>query len=199
MSKRTDIQTAETKEVSLSDKMHLGMISLMHDTFYGAFVNPYSLLTAAGLKQGQTVLEVGCGPGFFTIPAAKIVEADGHLYTLDFNPAAVERVKQKVEESVLTNIDVIHADAAKTGLPDANVDVAFLFGVLHSLKNLDTVLLEMHRVLKEGGIVAVQKSSWSEAHLLKSFTEDGLFRFDKRDSRIYRFRKEPGNRDRSHT
>ena len=50
------------------------IISLMYDNpLLPYFRNPQRLLKAAGLKPGQKVLGVGCGPGFFTIPAAKIV------------------------------------------------------------------------------------------------------------------------------
>ncbi len=203
MPERTEIQSTveqTSKAISLYDKIHLGMISLVHDTLYRLFVNPYPRLTGAGLRPGQVVLEVGCGPGFFTIPAAEIIGMRGHLYTLDINPAAVEHVKQRVEGKGLTNIDVMHAAAAKTGLPDASIDVTFLFGVLHSLKDLDAVLLEMHRVLNEGGVLAVQKSSWSESHLLDRFTKGGLFRFAGTDAGIYTFSKQPGycNREESH-
>jgi len=184
---------------SAYDKAHLWMISLMHDTFLGLFVDPYRRLTAAGLEPGQVVLEVGCGPGFYTVPAAGIIGKEGHLYSLDINPAAVERVKRKVKEKGVTNVEVVHADAVRTGLPNASVDTIFLFGVLHSLNDFDAVLLEAHRILKNGGVLAAE-SSWSESRLLKRFTKDGLFRFAGKDEGIYRFGKEskPYNHGESH-
>jgi ubiquinone/menaquinone biosynthesis C-methylase UbiE len=52
----------------------------MHDNPLLPLVrNPYKLLKAAGLEEGQKVIEVGCGPGFFTIPAARIVGDEGHV------------------------------------------------------------------------------------------------------------------------
>jgi len=64
------------------------------------------------------VLEVGCGPGFFTIPAAKIVEEKGMVYAIDINPFAVETVQRKVRREGLRNVKVLLTDASKTSLPD---------------------------------------------------------------------------------
>jgi predicted methyltransferase len=54
-------------------------ICFVHETLYGLFRDPYKALDAAGLEAGQDVLEVGCGPGFFTVPAARIVGKDGSV------------------------------------------------------------------------------------------------------------------------
>jgi ubiquinone/menaquinone biosynthesis C-methylase UbiE len=176
-------------QISLYDKLHLRMISIMHDSLYGLFVNPDKLLTAAGIEPGQRVLEVGCGPGFFTIPAAKMIGTKGHLYSIDINPAAVSKVRQKVKHNGLGNVDVELADAAKVNIPDSSVDVVFLFGIIRSLKNLEPVLAEAYRVLNSAGAVAVQKSSWSEKKLLDTFAGTGLFRYLGKESRIYKFEK----------
>ncbi len=175
--------------ITLYDKLHLKMISIMHDSLYRLFVNPRKLLKAAGLSDGQRVLEIGFGPGFFTTPAAEIIGTGGHLYSIDINPAAVAGVRRKVEQVGLKNVSVLVADASKINLLDSSVDMAFLFGVIRSLKNLDSVLAEMHRVLKENGTIAVQKTSWSEKKLLASFKSSGRFRYLGKDSRIYKFEK----------
>ncbi|RJS81182.1 class I SAM-dependent methyltransferase [Candidatus Bathyarchaeota archaeon] len=177
------------EKLSVYNRVHFRMMSFVHDTLYGLFLNPYKLLNAAGLKPGQKVLEVGCGPGFFTIPAAKIVGDKGKVYALDVNPVAVETVRRKIMENNLKNVKIMLADASETGLPDESIDVAFLFGVIHALKDVDAVMREMHRILKVKGILSVQKSWWSEKRLLDAVTKNNLFSFKEKNSRVFKFEK----------
>jgi ubiquinone/menaquinone biosynthesis C-methylase UbiE len=174
--------------MTIHDRIEFGVIRFVHETLFGLFVNPYSRLSKAGLQTGQKVLEVGCGPGFFTIPAAKIVGKEGFVYTLDLNPFAVEYVKRKVDKSGLANIEVMYADAAKTGLPNESVDIAFLFSVIHAFPDAGEVMKEMHRVLKANGIMCIQ-SGWSEQKLVNLVSAKGIFGLEEKSGRLYNFRK----------
>ncbi|MBA7575961.1 hypothetical protein ES708_17797 [subsurface metagenome] len=76
-----------------------GIISLMHDNpIIPIFRNPYRFLEAAGLKSGQKVLEVGCGPGFFTIPAAKIVGEEGSIYAVKIMPKKLTKMSMFIQK-----------------------------------------------------------------------------------------------------
>jgi ubiquinone/menaquinone biosynthesis C-methylase UbiE len=88
-----------------TNRMSFKMISLVHETLYGLFRDPYKALDIAGLEAGQQVLEVGCGPGFFTVPAARMVGETGSVLALDVNPLAVERVQRRIETEGVTNAD----------------------------------------------------------------------------------------------
>jgi len=164
----------------LSDRVHFKMISLVHETFYGLFRDPYQALDAAGLEPGQKVLEVGCGPGFFTVPAVRIVGEKGSVCALDISPLAVERVQQKIEKEGATNVQTILADAAQTGLPDQSFDLIFVFGFAHAAGNMENILAELHRLLKPAGILAIEGRPWPL---------NGLFRPLGRQGRISQFRK----------
>jgi len=166
--------------LSATDRMHFKMMSLVHETLYGLFRDPYKALNAAGLKPGQKVLEVGCGPGFFTVPAARIVGEKGSVHALDINPLAVERVQQKIEQKGVTNVKTILADAAQTGLPGQSFDLIFLFGFAHSVGNLENILVELHRLLKPAGILSTEGRLWISSELFHPLERQG---------RISQFRK----------
>jgi len=174
--------------VSRHDKVEFGFIRLVHEELYGLFVNPYGRLNAAGLKSGQKVLEVGCGPGFFTVPAARVVEDEGFVYALDLNPFAVEYVLRKIQRLGLKNVEVKCADAVKTSMQDQSIEVAFLFSVIHVFPDVTKVMKEMHRVLKANGVISIV-SRWPEKKLLDTVTANGLFHFVEKTDRVSKFNK----------
>jgi ubiquinone/menaquinone biosynthesis C-methylase UbiE len=166
------------------------IISLMHDNrLLPYFRNPQRLLKAAGLKPGQKVLEVGCGPGFFTIPAAKIVGKEGFIYAVDVHPLAIERVKEKIEKEGIKNVKPILANASDTGLPDRSIDLAFLFGLRYIAGGLGNVIAEIQRILKPGGVLSFEKSRGSAKKLIAE-VERGGFVYLGRQARIFLFTKE---------
>ena len=164
-------------------------IRMMHDNPILPLVrNPYKLLKAAGLEDGYKVLEVGCGPGFFTIPAARIAGDEGHVYVVDIHPRAVERVKKKIEKEALSNITASCVNASDTGLPGESVDLAFLFGLRYVAGGLENVIPELHRVLKPGGILSFEKTRGSERELIQEVQRGG-FIYSDRQGRVFLFAK----------
>ena len=164
-------------------------IQVMHDNPLLPLVrNPNNILKAAGLKESQKVLEVGCGPGFFTIPAAKIVGDEGHVYAVDVHPRAVDRVKKKIEKAALKNVTPMCINASKTGFPAESVDLAFLFGLRYIAGGLESVISELHRVLRSGGILSFEKTRGPEGDLIKE-VEQGGFAYTGKCGRIFLFKK----------
>ncbi len=151
--------------------------------------NPVKTLRGADIQPGQTVLEVGCGTGFFTIPAAQLIGNQGCLVAMDPLSGYIERVSQKVQAADLENVRVVKRDALDTGLDAASIDVALLFGVIPfpSLP-LSRLLPEMHRVLKPEGSLAV----WlfpSPAWVPKSILRSGLFTYISKRNGVYNYKR----------
>ena len=157
------------------------VISLMHhNPLLPYFRNPQRLLKAAGLKQGQKALEVGCGPGFFTIPAAKIVGEEGFVYAVDVHPLAIERVKEQIEIEGIKNVKPILTNASDTGLSDQSIDLAFIFGLRCIAGGLENVITEIHRIFKPRGVLSFEKTresakNWLQRHKKKKETSEDLF------------------------
>ena len=149
------------------DTIKLGNSKLLHLVFKPAgilmgsrlrqwLMNPVKTLETANVGPGQTILEVGCGTGFFTIPAAQIVGEQGRIIALDASSDYLETVAKKVRKAELTNVIIIQRDALSTGLETESMDMVLLFGVVpFPLLPLDKLLPEMYRVLKPGATMSV--------------------------------------------
>ncbi|WP_282611256.1 class I SAM-dependent methyltransferase [Pelagibius sp. Alg239-R121] len=125
--------------------------------------DPERILRGADLQPGQTVLEVGSGTGFFTMPAARMIGDHGRLIAMDPLAAYVERLNEKLIAAGLQNVSVVRRDALSTRLDAACIDKVLLLGVLPLIPlrrpfttlPLNRLLPEIHRVLKPEGILAV--------------------------------------------
>ncbi len=136
------------------------------------------------IQEGQTFLDYGCGTGSFTIPAAKIVSPEGKVYALDYFSRQLEIVEEKSKKEGLTNIETILSDS-KTGLPDECVDVIWMCDVLHEIKERRAVVEELHRVLRNNGVLVIHDGMRDD---VLSYTE-GLFSLTMKDDKLLRFTK----------
>lgn len=113
------------------------------------------VIDQTGILPGWTVLEVGCGPGFFTESLAAKVGSSGKIIAQDVQRRMLEGlVKRAGRFAVKDNIEPLLADSARTGLPDASVDLVFAANVFEEIAKeggLIATTREMYRVLKPAG------------------------------------------------
>ncbi len=118
---------------------------------------PEAILAEAGLGSGSTFVDIGCGGGFFSIPAARIVGSHGRVYGLDSDVEAVAMLKEAAEKEGLSNLAVKNGDAEGTVLCDGCADIVFLGVVLHEFNDSAKVLKNAKRMLKpDGRLVALE-------------------------------------------
>jgi ubiquinone/menaquinone biosynthesis C-methylase UbiE len=113
--------------------------------------NPEAILTGVGLKRGSTFIDIGCGDGFFAIPAARLVGREGRVYALDINHEAITRLKEKARKEDLHNLTLETGAAEQTVLCHACADIAFFGIVFHDFADPVRVLVNTRKMLKQGG------------------------------------------------
>lgn len=164
------------------------LLTGLESSFRYRFNNPQKLVNASGVQSGQTVLEVGCGSGFFTPALSDIVGEQGFVQSVDLHPVAVEATNQKMRALGKQNVRVTRADAHQTEFPDASFDTIIVYGVVPAPVISEKRLAhEMYRLLKPGGILAVWTLVlfWSPKSLMKAapFThcvkQQGVYRLQK--------------------
>ena len=178
---------SEQKDKPMSD-IHFKFMSfgyVFRDLWHG---NLRAKLEKIGIREGQTVLDFGCGPGSYTIPAAQIVGEKGRVYALDIHPLAIKAVEEKAKKKKLTNITAIlsHGD---TGLPDESVEVVLLYDTIHHIKDRRALLAELHRVLKRDGFLSVTDHHLKANEMLETVEGTGLFSLREQDEGLCNFKK----------
>ena len=162
------------------------MAAVMESRLRYRLFGPLKILQGAELKPGQTVLELGCGTGFFTLPAAQLIGDQGCLTAMDILQVSVDEVSRKVQTANLKNVRVVKGNALNTGLEAGSLDVVLLFGVIPApMLPMNQLMTEMRRILKPEGILAVWPPSWTHAEILRS----GLFLFASKRNGVYNYRR----------
>ena len=149
------------------------------------------ILKDAKIETGFHILDFGCGPGSYSIVAAKLVGAAGRVHSLDIHPLAIERVQDAASKNGLNNIKTIHSDCA-TGLEADSVDVIILADIFHMLGEQNLVLEELNRVLKPAGILAFSDHHMKEEQILSNVTSGGLFKPLRKGKSMHIFSKGDG-------
>jgi ubiquinone/menaquinone biosynthesis C-methylase UbiE len=156
---------------------------------------PDRTLRKLGVLPGHTVLDFGCGPGGYSLAAARLVGPTGKVHALDSNPLAVRAVQRAAGKERLGNITAVLADSA-ADVPNGSVDVAVLHDVLHLLADPAGVIAGLHRVLKQEGRLWVGDHHMKESAIVSAMTAGGFFRPSpgiQRHQRMYGF--EPVERE----
>jgi len=110
--------------------------------------NPFRL---GVLLSGERVVDVGCGAGFDSLIAARMVGAEGSVVGVDMTPAMLAKARQSAAEAGSTNVTFREGYAEALPAPDAWADVVISNGVLNLVPAKAAALAEMARVLKPGG------------------------------------------------
>jgi ubiquinone/menaquinone biosynthesis C-methylase UbiE len=107
------------------------------------------------LEPGQTILEIGPGPGRLLIPAAWRVLPGGRAIGIDIQYKMIERLNERAAKAGVMNLTALVGDATSLKLPDVSVDLVILSTVLGEIPDRAAALAECFRVLKSGGTLSI--------------------------------------------
>jgi SAM-dependent methyltransferase len=112
---------------------------------------PGETLRALGLTAGDSVVEIGCGNGYFAVPAARIADP-APVYALDLDASLLEELEAIAAQQAIEGLVPIHGDARSLAdhLPEP-VDVALIANTFHGIDDEAGFLRDVATVLTDGG------------------------------------------------
>lgn len=113
-----------------------------------AEISPEKVLREAGLRQGQVFADIGSGPGFFTIPAARIIGPMGLAFAIDTQAEMLIDLRDR--RNPPDNIVLMKSEEYELPIGDYEADFALLAFVLHEVPDKARLLKEIKRVMKPG-------------------------------------------------
>ncbi len=125
-------------------------------------IDPTTILFDIGLKVGDTFLDFGCGPGFFTVPASQIIARSGKVLALDIFD---EMLQEVAKANLFAPTEFIKLSESKIPLSDEVANLVFMAFVLHEVTEKKEVVSELYRTTKVNGKIAVIE--WNETNTEK--------------------------------
>jgi ubiquinone/menaquinone biosynthesis C-methylase UbiE len=115
----------------------------------------YELLRSLGVGGGKAVADLGCGTGFFTLPAAELVGPTGKVFAVDVQQEMVDDLRSRLAQQGLKNVVVRRSSELEPSIPQRSVDLALLAFVLNEIDQRSSFLLAAKRLLRDDGRIAV--------------------------------------------
>ena len=133
------------------------------------------MLSEAGVSEGQKVLDVGCGSGNFSIPAARLVGYSGRIYALDTSRGALRKLSNKAEKEGLDNVTTLLSSGnIDIPLDTETINHVLLIDVLQEVSQKKILLKEAHRVLEPNGDVIVYPMHIDVNEVIKLASDTGF-------------------------
>jgi ubiquinone/menaquinone biosynthesis C-methylase UbiE len=152
------------------------------------------LLKALDVKPGQTVCDLGCGNGFYTLQLARLVGENGKVLAVDIQPEMLHLLAERAKSEQIDNVEPIHGSPIDPRLPKESVDLILLVDVYHEFSHPQHMLEAMRAALRPGGRIALAEfreedpnvpikplHKMSKKQILKEFPPNGFKLVDEFD------------------
>jgi ubiquinone/menaquinone biosynthesis C-methylase UbiE len=134
------------------------------------FQDPHKILKPC-IEAGMTALDIGCGPGFFSIAMAQLVGPAGRVIASDLQDGMLQKLRNKIQGSEFENRITLHkCEADKIGVSE-HVDFALAFYMVHEVPDQSEFFKEVALILKPNGKLLIVEPPF---HVSKSGFEETI-------------------------
>lgn len=114
-----------------------------------------TLIKALGVKPGETICDMGCGNGYYSLKLAKLVGKTGRVLAVDIQPEMLHLLKLRTTEQGILNVTPVQGSVVDPKLPEGEVDLILLVDVYHEFSHPEQMLTAMRKALKPHGRLAL--------------------------------------------
>jgi ubiquinone/menaquinone biosynthesis C-methylase UbiE len=120
------------------------------------FLSPKKLIERLELKEDFIVLEIGPGPGYFSIKVAQRL-TQGKLVLADIQQEMLDYAKKRIEKRGLKNVEYKLCDGEKLKFSNEYFDRVFMVTVIGEVVQKEKYIHEINRILKKGGLLSISE------------------------------------------
>jgi ubiquinone/menaquinone biosynthesis C-methylase UbiE len=149
---------AQNKKLTMEEMHQLhqdskAYIAYLEDPERDIYQKPHEVIMALGLREGETVADIGAGSGYFTFRLASPVGEKGRIYAVDTSPDMILHMNRRIRDMKLRNIVTVLSAPDDPLLMDGSIDRFFICDTWHHIQNQAQYLALMKKMLKPGGQV----------------------------------------------
>lgn len=120
------------------------------------YLDPARVLSYLNLGGSQVLVDVGCGPGFFALEAARLLGPGGKVVAIDLSQEMLDACRRRAAEAGITNVETVLAEADdEFPVHSATCDAALMVNVYHEVDPTAGTINEVRRILKPGGLLLI--------------------------------------------
>ena len=127
------------------------------------------------IKSGFTVIDYGCGPGGYVKKAAQLVGEEGKVYAVDIHPLSAKYVQKIIRKNALTNVTPVLVQGHSCPLPNNVADLIYILDTFHMIKETNSFLQEIHRLLKNSGVLILDDGHQPRDKTKQKIAASGLW------------------------
>ncbi len=131
----------------------------LEHSFRRLLQNPRRILKPY-VNQGMTVLDLGCGPGFFSLEMATILFDSGKVIAADVQKGMLDKVKDKIKGTKLEKRIGLHQCRKESIGITGQVDFVLAFYVVHEVPSQETLFKELKSILKQNGKIFIAEPNF---------------------------------------
>lgn len=144
----------ELKKMGRNRVCPVEMSGGLDNKFRRWFQNPQTILKSY-VSKGMTVLDLGCGPGFFSVDMARMVGESGRVIASDLQEGMLRKIRNKIRGTEIEERIILHrCEEDKIGITE-QVDFVLAFYMVHEIPHQDMFFKEIASVLKTNGLILI--------------------------------------------